>query len=221
MRVLIAALIVVGGCGIAEAQEPPPRLEAALGGGIFGAAGVSEGNANLRANSTTPDAYRLFTAATEFARAGMLEARASWALTRRYGVEGRFAVMRPELRSSVTADAEGAPAVTVVERVDQYMVDAGVVVVLDELRLGGMVPFAAAGGGYLRQLHEGRTVVEQGHLYYVGGGAKTALFTRDQGFIRGLGLRADARVNLLARGIEHGGGPRPHAAFSGSVFVRF
>jgi hypothetical protein len=83
------------------------------------------------------------------------------------------------------------------------------------------VPFAAAGIGYLRQLHEGLTLVEQGHLYHLGGGLKHWLAVRDRGRIRALGVRTDARLYLLRDGIAFKDRPRPLGAISGSLFIDF
>jgi hypothetical protein len=123
--------------------------------------------------------------------------------------------------TSVSADVEGAPALTVVERVDRYVIDGGVLVMLYEARLGGMVPFAAAATGYLRQLHEGLTLVEHGHTFDGGGGVVRSLFSRDRGIVRAAGLRADARLYLLSGGATCRAGPRPHGAVSGSAFAAF
>ena len=128
----------------------------------------------------------------------------------------------PEVRTSLSSDAESAPALTVVERIDQYFFEASVIVMFEEWRVGAdTVPFAVAGGGYLRQLHEGLTVIEQGHLYHAGGGVKHWFVARSAGAIRTAGLRADGRIYFLARGLSFDAGPRPHAAISGSVFVGF
>jgi hypothetical protein len=131
-------------------------------------------------------------------------------------------VSHPDLRTSISADAEDAPPITIAERIDQYGIDAGVVVMLSELSLGGRtVPFVAAGAGYLRQLHEGQTVVEQGRAYHAGGGVKHWLLSRDTGWISAAGMRADARVYLMSGGIAFEDRLRPHLAISGSVFVAF
>jgi hypothetical protein len=93
---------------------------------------------------------------------------------------------------------------------------------IDEWRMGRRtVPFAAGGVGYLRQLHEGLTVIEQGHFYHAGGGVKHWLMTRERGRLRAVGLRADARLYLLAEGISFDADPRSHLAISGSVFLAF
>ena len=58
--------------------------------------------------------------------------------------------------------------ITIVERVDQLVVDTGILFRLDEMRIAARVTFAAAGAGYLCQVHERFALMEQGHLYYLG-----------------------------------------------------
>ena len=204
------------------ADRPQARVEVEVGGGLLGGAPLGSGDANILANNPTRQPFRMFSADTRMARAGALHLRAGVALTRRFGVEGGVVVGHPEVRTSLSADVESAPPLTVVERIDQYFVEASVIVMLEQWRVGrGTVPFAAAGGGYLRQLHEGLTVVEQGHLYHAGGGVKHWLVARDRGRVRTAGVRADARMYFLAKGVAFEDGPRPHAAISGSVFVGF
>jgi hypothetical protein len=121
----------------------------------------------------------------------------------------------------VSADVEGATPVTIVERVDQYVIDAGVVIRLDELCVGALVPYVAGGVGYLRQLHEGLAVVEEGHVYHLGGGVKRELLTRAHGVVRAVGVRADARVYFLSGGISLYDGITRHESFSAGVFFKF
>ena len=70
-------------------------------------------------------------------------------------------------------------------------------------RRGGarLRPFVIGGGGYLRQLHEERTLVETGQLYYFGFGARYWL-RGGSGTARAFGLRGDLRANLRRGGID-------------------
>lgn len=217
----LALAVVPAGPAAAQAPGPAPRLEVTVGGGLLTGADAGGANADLRANTLQPQPFRLFTSSATFDRAAVVEARAGVPLTRRFGVEALLLFGRPELGVSVASDAEGAAPLTVVERVDQYLIAAGIVVMLDELGLGRMVPYAAGGAGYLRQLHEGRTVVEHGHLYYLGGGVKHWWLARDRGVIRSAGVRGDAQLYVLVDGIAFDDRSRRHAAVTGSVFVGF
>jgi hypothetical protein len=208
----------------AQTVGPPQtgRFEIDAGGGWLGGALLGSSDANLRAPAPAPATLRLFSVESRLDAASTFHVKAGVALTRRFGVEGGLTLSHPELRASVTNDAEAAPPITIAERIDQYSFDADVIVMISELAPGSRtLPFATAGAGYLRQLHEGRTVVEQGHVFHAGGGIKHWLVARDQGFISGAGLRVDARLYLMSGGIAFEDRPRPHGAISGSIFLAF
>ena len=221
--VLLALLCAAGSASAQGAdQRPVRRPEITVGGGWVGGVVLGAADANLRANTSPPQPSRLFSANTRMAGAPTLEANVAFSFNRRWGVEGGVTKSGPDLRSSISADAEGAPATTAVERIDQYVFEGRVVVMLDELRLGQRtVPFATAGAGYLRQLHEGHTVIEEGRAFHVGGGLKYWLLARDRGLFKAAGVRFDARLYVLTSGIAFDDDPRPQGAISGSAFVAF
>jgi hypothetical protein len=221
-----ALFLILFAAASASAQTPDPfplaRVEVNVGGGWLGGARLGAGDADLRAATPAPTPFRLFSVDSRLAAAPMLHVTAGFAFSRRFSVEAGLAVSHPELRASVSNDVEAAPPITIAERIDQYSIDASVIVMLRELAIGGRtLPFVSAGAGYLRQLHEGQTVVEQGRLFHAGGGVKHSLLVRDQGFIRGAGVRVDARVYLMSGGIAFEDRPRPHGAVSGGVFLAF
>ena len=100
------------------------------------------------------------------------------------------------------------------------MVDASVVVMLGS-GFGSFAPFVAAGGGYLRQVHEGQTLIDDGHSYHVGGGVKRRLFTHDRRFVKSAGVRGDVRVYVLSGGAAFDTDMHSRFAASGSFFVGF
>ena len=217
---MVAAVTPVDGIAQTRADERPlRRLEVSGGGGLSGGAALPGGDANLRARGGGD--FTLFTTESELARAPMIEARVGYALSRRYGVEAHVGFSRPDLRTMVAGDVEGAPSLTASERVDQYLIDGAFVVMLDGLRIGGLVPFGSAGAGYLRQLHEGQTLVEHGIAYHAGGGVKQWFAVRPGRLLKAIGLRGDVRLYLVSGGVAGDGGVRPHPAVSGSVFVTF
>ena len=220
---LVVAVLCLAGPASAQGVDPAVRrLDVSAGGGWLGGAQLGTADADLRANTSPAEPLRLFSTATRMAGAPSIHADVGFAFTRRWGIEGGVLMNRPELRTSVSADAEGAPAITVAERIDQYVVEGRVVVMLEEMRLGQRtIPFATAGAGYLRQLHAGRTVIEEGHVYHAGGGVKHWLFTRAQGVLKAAGVRIDARLYVFVAGVGFDDGPRPHGAVSGSAFVTF
>ena len=222
MLVIVAVLAAAP----ALAQTPEVtrigRVEVDAGGGWLGGAQLGSVDANLRAATPTPTSFRLFSADSRFAAAPTVHVKAGYSLSRRFVVEGGLTLSHPELRASVSNDAEAAPPITIAERIDQYGVDAGLVVMIRELAIGGRtLPFVTGGAGYLRQLHEGQTVVEEGHFFHAGGGVKHWLLAREQGLVNGAGVRVDARLYLMSGGIAFEDRPRPHGAISGSVFLAF
>jgi hypothetical protein len=63
-------------------------------------------------------------------------------------------------------------------------------------------PFLLGGAGYVRELDESQALAETGRVYHAGGGFKY-LFSEDaRGLIKGLGLRADARIYFRQGGFE-------------------
>ena len=205
-----------------SANSQNHRLEVSGGVGVLGGADLGSADADLRANGPSPQPFRLFATSSDMARAPSWTARVGFLLNTRFAIEGAITNLRPDVRVSATSDAEGASPVTITESIDQYLIDGSVLVMLDEVRIGTrFIPFATGGGGYLRQLHDGRTLVEHGQVYHAGGGVKYALLTRSTGAIRAAGLRGDARVYFMRGGITFDDRPRSHMAISGSVFLGF
>jgi hypothetical protein len=221
-----ALLIALAAALPASAQTPDSlpagRFEVNAGGGWLGGARLDSGDASLRAAASAPTPFRLFSVDSRLDAAPTFHVVAGFAFSRRFGVEAGLTVGHPELRASISNDVEAAPPITIAERIDQYSIDAGLIVMIRELTIGGRtLPFVSGGAGYLRQLHEGQTVVEQGFVLHAGVGAKHWLLARDQGFISGAGLRVDARLYLMSGGIAFDDRPRPHGAVSGSIFLAF
>ena len=225
VRVVLAAALAQSLLASWASAQPRPavrrdRFEASFGGLWIGGAALGSTQADLRSNNVTPTPFRLFTAETEARSAPGLDARVGYWLTPSLLAEAGFVRARPELSTAISADAEGAAALTVAERIDQYFIDANVVWLLDSFRFGGTVPFVSGGAGYLRQLHEGRTLVETGQVYQVGAGIRHPLLTAG-GWVRSLGLRVHGRVYVLRDGVQLEDNARTHGAITGAVYVTF
>jgi hypothetical protein len=222
---LTMALLMSSAASTTFAQglsQPPRRIEASIGGLWLGGAGFGDARAELRGSETPSTPFNLFTTSTRAESAGGLDVRVGYWLTRALAVEAGVVISHPTLRTQVSADAESAPALDVDERLDQYFFDVSGVLLIDALRIGSRtVPFVSGGGGYLRQLHQGRLLVETGQVYHAGGGIRHWLWQRDQGFVRAAGVRADARLYVLVKGVDLRDRPRPHGAVSAYLFVTF
>jgi hypothetical protein len=221
VRTSLISVLVVLTASTARAQSGPPvhRLQLGAGVGFFGGATLGDADASLRTSSSDP--YQLFATSSRQAGTIALDLHAAVDLTRRFGLEAHTLFARPDVRTSVTDDAEGAPSVDAVERLDQYLIDGGIVIRLSEFRMKSWEPFATGGAGYLRQLHEGLTLSEDGHLFYVGGGVRRVLLLRPKGLLRGLGARGDVRLTILSGGVTVEDKTRNHFSASASVFVVF
>jgi hypothetical protein len=217
---LVMALLFFPRLAVAQGTGSIHRLEVSAGGGYFTGTSFGNATATLRANGQVPQPYSLFT--TESVLTGSLagDLTLGTRINRRWSVEGHFGYSRPSLETSVGEDAEGATAVTVIERIDQFVIDAGVLFRIDEMRVKRLTPYAAGGAGYLRQLHEGYALIDQGHLYHLGGGVARDLITRTHGIVRAAGLRADARMYFLSGGVVNDRTAR-HGSFTASLLVRF
>ena len=149
----------------------------------------------------TPPPFTLFSSASTVDSIAGLEGRVGFTLTRDLAVEVGGAFARPKVSTEISADPEAASQSLEGEELQQYLFDAGAVWRLP-FRLGSRVrPFVAGGFGYLRQLHQDRTLVEQGQIFYAGAGLRYWLRGGD-GVKRSLGLRADARATWRKDGID-------------------
>ncbi len=228
MRAALVCIVVPLGLLLAPAgasaqagpdDRPIRRVEVSAGAGLLGGATLDAADASLRGNSVDPQPYRLFATEARWRPAASLEARAGFALSRRYSVEGTFAFSRPDLEISISSDAEGAPSVDIAERVDLYLVDAALIVSLDALRFGAFLPVVSGGAGYARLLHEGLTLIENGQFVQAGVGVRRWLGAT--GPFRAAGIRADARLLVFTGDVALDRGATPRAALSASLFVVF
>lgn len=220
LAIVAAVIAVIPAAAAAQSSSPLRRIEVAAGIGVLGGAALGSQNADLR-TATAAQPYRLFSSSTRMSTAPIFDLRVGVPVAGRYGVEGHAFYSHPEIRTSLSSDAEHAPDLTAIERLDQYVIDGGVLVGLDEWTIAGLRPFATVGGGYLRQLHEGLVVIEEGGVFFIGGGVKHTIHMRPRGLVRGIGVRADLRLNLLSGGIHIDDSARRHVSVSGSLFVMF
>jgi hypothetical protein len=215
---VLAALTVVTPAAAQAPQEPTGRVQIGAGVGWLGGSSFGEQPADLRGASGGP--YRLFESETDLGSTISFEVRVGFRLTPRVGIEGRAVRSTPELATVVSSDAEASGSFTISESIDQYLFDGGVTIRLGEFPSMGWTPFASAGAGYIRQVHDGNGVVEEGQLFYVGGGVTRALFARPQGLIRAASVRADVRLNVLSLDLE-ADSSRLQGSLAGSIIFTF
>jgi hypothetical protein len=222
--IFVVLVALLGLPTIAHAQDAPSlrahRLTVSAGVSWSGGYDVGSATAQLRGNSpgATAPPFTLLTADSRVTSAAGPEIKAGFSITRTLLLEAGGSVSRPRIGVSIAGDAEAPAQQLPGEELRQYLFDGSLSWQLP-IRLGGrLAPFVIGGGGYLRQLHEDRTLGETGQIYYAGGGARYFL-RGGHGGARPIGLRGDVRVNVRRRGIDFDNTMRAYPTLSLQLFV--
>lgn len=204
----LGALVL--GCfgAVAASAQDAPELRAhrlVLDGGVVwsGSYAIGDSTAQLRGNAAgaSPPPFTLFSASSEVGSVASAVARVGFTLTPRLVIEGGATFGMPRVHVAISQDPEASQQQLEGEQLKQYLFDAAVVWHLPMGWGARMRPFIIGGGGYLRQLHEERTLVETGQVYYGGFGARY-WFRGGSGARRAIGVRGDIRANLRRGGID-------------------
>lgn len=225
----------LGTCGVAlasvlfladvAAAQPalwrPWRPVISLGGGWTGAESLGTVRAETRATglgTLTPSAFPLFTTESTLEGAPRAELAVAVPVTRTLLVEILGTVARPRLSTAISRDAEGAPATTATEDVDDYTVGGRVLYEVPRLSIGDRArPYLLAGGAYLRQLHEDQVLVETGQAWTAGAGLRVWLAGARRG--RSLGVTTELAWQWRTGGITFTDGARGVPSFSLRLFA--
>jgi hypothetical protein len=134
-------------------------------------------------------------------------------------VEGGLRFTRPVYEVRASGDVESAPDTTIEGTLSQYVFDGSVVWNVTRAAFAGgrAVPFLSGGAGYLRELHEGDALVEEGVEYHAGGGLKWWFGDNRRRF----GVRGEAGVSIRDGGFDFTDGPRVVPVVSGSLIYTF
>jgi opacity protein-like surface antigen len=226
-RLAVALAVVLLSPAIAAAQAPRPRsFEVSFGAIVLGPVDFGSSRATLTANQASAPEVTYFDTDTALGAGTGFDGRLAFNITRSLAAEAGFVWTRATLESRISGDVEGIPAVTLVQDLDTYFVEGSAVWHLQDLAFAGRraLPFVAGGIGYLRQLDDEALLTDDpGMVYHAGGGVKVLFRQRPRGFIRALGVRADARVYFLTSGVEFDDSRERQVrwAVSGSALVRF
>jgi hypothetical protein len=219
---LVACCLHAGPLCAQEANDwAHGRLELSVGTAWVGRAAVGTRDATLTAPGG--DRFRLFSTSSELGSATGLTVRLGRRVTSIVEAEVSASYASPPLMTSITDDAETALPTAVSESITQFTVEGGVLVDLTRGRPGSrLLPFVAVGGGYLRQLHEGGTLVQTGKLVYVGAGVRIPIVSRgaDRRLTQ-LGVRVDGRALLRSGSVMLDGTSHISPVLAASLFVRF
>ena len=168
-----------------------------------GGYGIGDVDAQLRGNGTgmAPPPVTWFSASSEVESTASVIARIGFTFSPSLMVEGGAVFGMPRVAVSITGDAEAASQQLEGEQLQEYLFDGALVWQLPMQMGSRMRPFVLGGAGYLRQLHQERTMVETGQVYYTGVGARYWL-RGGSGTTRSLGVRGDLRANWRTGGID-------------------
>ncbi len=213
---------------IPVSREPgrPGSFEIAAAAHWLGAGNAGTGTATLTPNQAggAGQGFTWFRANGEYQPSAGVRATFAYNLSRTLSAEAGFTYSASRIRYIVSDDPELSSGFTSPgQRLSEYFVDGAVVVRLKRLAFahGRGRPFALAGGGYLRQLHAGRALVETGQVYYAGGGVKYLLSPWGRGLVRAFGLRLDARACVRSGGFGFSDGATISPAASAGIVAAF
>jgi opacity protein-like surface antigen len=204
---------------IARGQQADSR-SVDVGGGVFYAGTLTFDSVDATETAFGGATRTVFKSRSELEASPGLEARVGVSLTSRFRAEASFAFNRTHLTTHITGDPE-APNATATEPVAQYLVQGGLVARLTRGNAGRALPFASAGAGYLRQLHDGQTLIDAGPSYYVGGGVDYLLNRAATRGSKAAGIRADVRGVFLRGSLTLDGRTHVAPVIGAAMFFRF
>lgn len=219
MRSSAAVLLASGLFAVpADAQSPAGALE--IGVGVRRSGEVALGSADANETNPSGGSFRLFQSESRLEEINALEARIGLRLTPSVQIEAAGSFGESELVVRLTSDVEGIPDVSATESIQRFTVEGAVT--LDVLaRSSRAQPFVTLGGGYVRDLHDGQTLVEGGAIGYIGGGVNLTLRSRPAAAMKAIGVRLDGRGVFGFRGIGFDDDIHTTYAIGASLFLRF
>ncbi len=223
-RALAAVFVAAIALAAPPAATAQPRLDVTISGGWWDGYDLGQRRAALTGPQTPAGSpVTLFDADVAVLPGGAAEVRLGWRVFSHVYAEATGGLGVTAVEARIHGDMEAAPAVTVSSTLTQITIEGGALVEVATLALpaGHLVPFVSGGGGYLRQVHEDRVLIETGRTIYVGGGVKwRAATAQPRGLLQRLVLRADARLLSRTGGLDVGDERRRYITVSGGVGLR-
>jgi hypothetical protein len=135
-------------------------------------------------------------------------------------VQANLAYASTRLTTKVTADSEGAPNVSVDSSVTQYLLGGDLLFQPAGWRRRRAGPFLVAGAAHLRQLNEGRTLVQTGVALSAGGGVYYGRDLKGKA-IKSTGVRLEGRALAMRDGVLLDARTHVTPVVTASVYARF
>ena len=225
LRVIVIAVAVCAAALLApRASTAQPRLDVTVSGAWWEGYELGQQRAAITGPQTpTGSPVTLFDSDSAIRSGPGAELRLGWRVFDGVYAEATGGLGINDIEARVHDDIEQAPAITVSSTLTQLTIEGGVLVDLPALRLpaGNLVPFVDGGGGYLRQVHEDRVLIETGRTLYVGGGVKwQSGAAQPNELMQRLVVRADARFVSRTGGVDVEDVRRHYMTVSGGVGIR-
>ena len=220
----VAALVVSGALWGSEAAAQS-RLEVTASGGRWAGYDLGQRRPTItgpQAPTGLPVTY--FDADIEVLPGAAAEVRIGWRLSSRIFAEATGGLAGSDEQVRISEDIERAPAATIASRVTQITIEGGALVEVATLQAmgGDLVPFVTGGGGYLRQVHEDRVLIETGETIYGGAGVKwRSSAAKPTGWLQRFVVRGDVRLVSRSGGADIEASRRSYLTVSGGVGLRF
>ena len=218
ITIVVAALV----CGAAHAQAQTPgagRLELSAGARWVGP--IAFGTTAATETTFGGGKRTLFESSSQLDASIGGSVGVGVQLTRGLRAEVSVAFSPTGLSTRISGDVEGVADLTVQAPVTQFLVEGGLQARPARWTRGRLSPFVTAGMGYLRQLNDGRTLVETGRACYFGGGLYYERAATHPRWLTATGVRADLRALVLRDGVAPDDTWRGAPAITASVFARF
>jgi len=228
MHLLVHVVAAAMACGVAlvapAAASAQPRLDITISGARWEGYGLDAGRASITGPQTpTGSPVTLFDTDAAIRPGPGAELRLGWRVFRGIYAEATGGLGVNAIEARVSGDIEQAPPITVSSTLTQITIEGGALIEVATLPLfaGNLVPFVDGGGGYLRQVHEERVLIETGRTLYVGAGVKwRSAAVKPRGLVQRLVVRADARFVSRTAGVDVVDERRNYITVSGGVGVR-
>jgi hypothetical protein len=212
---LCAALLFAGPV---EAQSAAGTLE--VGVGVRRSGELTLGAADANETTSSGGSFRLFRSESRLEEINAIEARIGVRLTPAVQIEASGSYGESDLVVRLTSDVEGIPDVSATESIQRFTVEGALT--LDVIgRTSRVQPFVALGGGYVRDVHDGQTLVESGAIGYLGGGVNLTLRSTPDAAMKAAGVRLDGRAVFGSRAVGFDDDVHTTYAIGASMFFRF
>jgi hypothetical protein len=221
---LALGTVALATAGVVPVHAQEPRLEVTASGGRWDGYDLGAISPSITGPQAPTGSPVLVLQGDVRLRPGAAaEVRVGWRVWRAVYAEATGGLGRNTIEARIHDDIEPAPATTVSASLLQITIEGGGLVELARVPMpsGRLVVFATGGGGYLRQVHEDRILVETGSTIYGGAGVKwRTVAAQPRGIAHRLLLRGDVRLVTRGGGVDTTDSRRTYITVSGGIGLR-